>query len=73
MQRCNNSLKWYDSNGVLHDWACVFQRSLSGTSFIYGSEGVPEVDALLGQGTEHKKEAPAMALDLNDVLSGQIL
>ena len=35
--------------------------------------GVPEVDALLGQGTEHKKEAPAMALDLNDVLSGQIL
>lgn len=35
--------------------------------------GVPEVDALLGQGTEQKKEAPAMALDLNDVLSGQIL
>ena len=35
--------------------------------------GVPEVDALLGQGTEHKKEAPTMALDLNDVLSGQIL
>lgn len=45
LQRCNNSLKWYDSNGTLHDWACVFQRSLSGTSFIYGSEGVPEVDA----------------------------
>jgi hypothetical protein len=34
---------------------------------------IPDVDALLNQGTTEKKEAPAMALDLNDVLSGQIL
>lgn len=45
LQKCNNTLKWYDSNGTLHSWACVFQRALSGTSFEYGSEGVPEVDA----------------------------
>jgi hypothetical protein len=34
---------------------------------------IPDVDALLNQGQTEKKEAPAMALDLNDVLSGQIL
>ena len=45
LQRCNNTLKWFDNNSVLHTWACVFQRNLTGTAFIYGSEGVPEVDA----------------------------
>lgn len=34
---------------------------------------IPDVDALLNQGPAEKKEAPAMPLDLNDVLSGQIL
>lgn len=34
---------------------------------------IPDVDTLLNQGQPEKKEAPAMALDLNDVLAGQIL
>lgn len=34
---------------------------------------IPDVDALLNQGQPEKKDAPAMPLDLNDVLSGQIL
>lgn len=34
---------------------------------------IPDVDALLGQGEPKKDVAPAMPLDLNDVLSGQIL
>ena len=34
---------------------------------------IPDVDALLNQGQSEKKDAPAMPLDLNDVLSGQIL
>lgn len=43
LQRCNNWLKWYDKNNVLHQWECVFERSLSSTGFDYGSEGVAEV------------------------------
>lgn len=43
LERCNNWLKWYDKQGILHQWECVFERSLSSTSFDYGSEGVAEV------------------------------
>lgn len=43
LERCNNWLKWYDKQGVLHQWECVFERSLSSTGFDYGSEGVAEV------------------------------
>ena len=45
LQRCNNSLKWYDKTGVLHEWPCVFERKLSSTQFDLGSEGVAEVEA----------------------------
>lgn len=45
LQRCNNTLQWYDSNGVLHNWACVFDRGLKSTSFDYGSKGVIEINA----------------------------
>ena len=45
LEKCNNWLKWYDKDGVLHQWECVFERSLSGTGFDYGSEGVSEVGA----------------------------
>lgn len=51
------------------DNAGITQTSPTG----FQPTNIPEVDALLGQGTEQKKEAPAMPLDLNDVLSGQIL
>lgn len=43
LQKCNNWLKWYDKSNVLHQWECVFERSLSSTGFDYGSEGVAEV------------------------------
>ena len=43
LQKCNNWLKWYDKRNVLHQWECVFERSLSSTGFDYGSEGVAEV------------------------------
>lgn len=45
LQKCNNLLKWYDLNGVLHEWPCVFERTLSSTGINYGSQGVPEVGA----------------------------
>lgn len=45
LQRCNNTLQWYDSNGDLHNWACVFDRNLSSTGFDYGNKGVIEVNA----------------------------
>ena len=34
---------------------------------------IPDVDALLNQGQTERRDNPAMALDLNDVLNGQIL
>ena len=43
LQRCNNWLRWYDKNNILHQCECVFERSLSSTGFDYGSEGVAEV------------------------------
>ena len=45
LQKCNNVLKWYDSNNKLHSWDCVFQRTLSSTNFDSGSKGVIEVSS----------------------------
>lgn len=45
VEKCNNTLKWYDANGVFHIYPCVFERSLSSTGFDYGSKGVAEVSA----------------------------
>lgn len=45
LQKCNNWLKWYDKSGILHQWECVFERTLSSTNFDLGSEGVAEISA----------------------------
>lgn len=45
VRRCNNTLKWYDKAGVLHEWACVFDRDLSATNLDEGSQGVAEIGA----------------------------
>lgn len=45
LQKCNNTLKWYDSNGIFHEWPCVFERTLNSTAFDDGSRGVAEVSA----------------------------
>lgn len=45
LQRCNNWLKWYDNKQILHEWPCVFERSLGSTGLNRGSEGVAEVGA----------------------------
>lgn len=45
LQKCNNTLKWYDKKGVFHQWPCVFERTLNATSFDLGSQGVSEVSA----------------------------
>ena len=45
LEKCNNSLKWYDKDKILHVWPCVFERTLGSTSFSWGSQEVPEVDS----------------------------
>lgn len=45
LQRCNNSLKWYDKKGIYHEWPCVFERSLSSTGLNNGNEGVTEISS----------------------------
>lgn len=45
LQKCNNKLKWYNKDGKLCEWPCVFERKLSSTQFDMGSEGVGEVEA----------------------------
>lgn len=45
LQKCNNWLRWYDKSNVLHQWECVFERSLSSTKLDYGNDGVTEVNA----------------------------
>ena len=45
VRRCNNTLKWYDKTGVLHEWACVFDRDLTSTNLDEGSQGVAEIGA----------------------------
>jgi hypothetical protein len=45
LQKCNNTLRWIDVNGVSHDWPCVFERKLSSTQFDLGSQGVAETEA----------------------------
>lgn len=44
LRKCNNILKWYDKNGILHQWQCVFTRNISGTNFDYGIEGTPQIE-----------------------------
>jgi len=53
----------------------VDQASVAQTSPVgFQPTNIPDVDALLNQGAEQRKDAaPTMALDLNDVLNGQIL
>jgi len=43
LRKCNNILKWYDSNGILRQWYCVFTRNISGNGLDYGTEGTPQV------------------------------
>lgn len=45
LRRCNNRLKWYDSDGVLHSWPCIFERSLTYTNINTGSQEVPQVSS----------------------------
>jgi len=45
LRKCNNWLKWIDSNGVLNSWECVFKRSITNTNLNEGSEGVPQINA----------------------------
>lgn len=44
LRKCNNMLKWYDKDGILNQWQCVFTRNVSGSSFDYGVSGVPQVE-----------------------------
>lgn len=45
LRKCNNILKWYDSNGLLKEYECVYSKRLNGTNLDYGAEGVPQIDA----------------------------
>lgn len=58
LRKCNNILKWYDSQGVLHEWECVFTRNIGSTTFDYGTQGAPQVDGsckiLVQQNSETK-------------------
>lgn len=45
VEKCNNWLKWYDSNNELHIWPCVFERTLPSTGFDWGNSGVAEVSS----------------------------
>ena len=59
LRKCNNMLKWYDNEGELHEWQCVFTRNIGGTNFDYGTQGTPQVDGsckiLVQQNDETKK------------------
>jgi len=70
LQRCNNTLKWFDSNGILHSWACVFQRTLSGTGFDYGSEGVPEIGADVVIKVQRNSETEAIPFNQRFIFDG---
>ena len=38
VRRCNNTVKWLDSNDVLHTEPCVFDYTLKDTSFDYDKQ-----------------------------------
>lgn len=44
LRKCNNELKWYDSNNVLNVVPCVFDRTLSSVNLNYGNRGVPQIN-----------------------------
>lgn len=46
LRKCNNVLKWYDRDGVLKEWQCVFSRNLNRTMYEYGREGVPQSEGM---------------------------
>ena len=48
MLLCNNYLKWIDENGKLISYECVFQDSLTYSSFKYGESGVIQVNGTIG-------------------------
>lgn len=45
LQQCNNILKWVNADGEVLEWECVYTRNLSGTTFSFGTQGVPQVRA----------------------------
>lgn len=61
LRKCNNMLKWYDADGILHEWECVFTRNIGGTAFDYGTQGAPQVDGsckILVQQNDETKTIP---------------
>lgn len=48
MMLCNNYLKWVDEEGKLYSYECVFQDSLTYSSFKYGEKGITQVNGTIG-------------------------
>ena len=70
LRRCNNELKWYDDNGVLHVVPCVFSRELSSENMKDGSNGVPQIWSTVKIQVQRNSETELLKLNKRLIFDG---
>ena len=70
LRRCNNTLKWYDNNGVLHSVPCVFERDISSENMKDGSSGVPQIWSTAKVMVQRNSETNSIKLNTRFIFDG---
>lgn len=70
LRRCNNVLKWYDENGILHNVPCVFERDISSENMKDGSSGVPQIWSTAKVMVQRNPETNSIKLNTRFIFDG---
>ena len=70
LRRCNNELKWYDDNGILHVVPCVFSREVSAENMKDGSNGVPQIWGTIKIQAQRNEETNLLKLNQRLIFDG---
>lgn len=70
LRRCNNELKWYDDNGILHQVPCVFSREVSSENMKDGSNGVPQIWGTIKIQAQRNQETELLKLNQRLIFDG---
>ena len=70
LRRCNNELKWYDNNNILHTIPCVFSREVSSENMRDGSSGVPQIWGTIKIQVQRNAETNSLKLNQRLLFDG---
>lgn len=70
LRYCNNRLKWYDENEILHDVPCVFSREIGSENMKDGSAGVPQIWGTVKIQIQRNNETEKIKLNQRFIFDG---